>query len=98
MKTFRSLFDEKLNDPAFKTTFERECHVCANTVRIFQTALENGVTHEQLAEKLNVRPDQIQDLADADHCDPPLVARLCKHLDLPAPQNCPRMAREKVAD
>lgn len=31
------------------------------------------------------------DLEEAEHCDPYLAIRVCRHLDLPVPENGPRM-------
>lgn len=95
MKTFRSLFDEKMCDPAFQSLYQQECHVCAHTMGIFQKAIEMGLSNEQLASDLAVDPEKIRRLADADHCDPPLVVRLCRRLDLPVPKDCPRMTGRK---
>jgi hypothetical protein len=91
VKTFRALYNQKLQDPAFKCLFDQECHVCTHTMAIFHKALEKGLSPDQLALDLGVDPQKIHDLADADHCDPPLTFRLCRHLNLPVPEDCPRM-------
>ena len=94
MKTFRSLYEQKLSDPDFKRLFDEECHVCNNTMAIFQTALETGITLAQLATDLAVDVEKLHLLAASDYCDPPLTFRLCRHLGLPVPEHCPRMGKE----
>jgi predicted DCC family thiol-disulfide oxidoreductase YuxK len=79
-------------DVSFREFFEKECHVCSNTVRIFEKMDRDRLSIEAVASLLQVDPQSLQKLMDADYCDPELVIRLCRQLDLPIPQDCPRKA------
>ena len=61
MQSFKALSRELLADPSFKELFEKECHVCTNTMRIFarmrtenrdaaEVARTLGETHPEGAE------------------------------------------------
>lgn len=90
MQYFKHFLNDKLSDPSFRELFDRECHVCRNTLRIFQKMSREKCSMEKMAATLNVDPHSLQLLQDADYCDPDLVVRLCRELDLPLPQGCPR--------
>lgn len=91
MQSFKTLCQDLLDEPSFRELFEKECHVCTHTMRIFARLHAEQRDPESLARALGVAPDAIRDLAEAEYCDPHLVVRLCRHLDLPVPENCPRM-------
>ena len=90
MQNFKQYFKDKLKDPAFKELYDRECHVCRNTLRIFHKMDRENLSIEDIAAALGAEPRSLQLLHDADYCDPELVVRLCRELDLPLPQECPR--------
>jgi hypothetical protein len=90
MQLFKKYFNDKLKDPSFKELFAQECHVCRNTLRIFNKMSNEDVSIEEMAVLLQVDPQPLQQLLDADYCDPYLVVRLCLELDLPHPGECPR--------
>lgn len=92
---FKPYFSDKIKDPSFRELFERECHVCRNTVIIFQTMSREEVSIEQMAVRLGIDPQPLWQLRDADYCDPELVVRLCRELGLPVPENCPRSTRRR---
>jgi predicted DCC family thiol-disulfide oxidoreductase YuxK len=84
-----------MSDASFREFFEKECHVCSNTVRIFEKMDRDRLSIETVASILQVDPQSLQKLMDADYCDPELVIRLCRQLDLPIPQDCPRKASDQ---
>ena len=90
MQTFRRLCREMLRDPAFEACYRRECHVCPCTVRIAEALDANPGALQNAAAAVSAAPEAVQALVDADHCDPALTIRLCRHLNLPVPENCPR--------
>ena len=91
MQSFRNLFNKKLEDPDFKTLYEAECHVCSNTIQIFAKLFEQNLSLELIGKQLDLDAKDLQLLLDGDYCDPPVVIRLCRHLGLHVPENCPRM-------
>lgn len=92
MHTFKDYRAGKLRDKAFRALYERECHVCRVTVRIFETLEDEGISLAEVATALGVAEKDLQALKDADRCDPGLVVRLCRHLQLDPPEACPRMS------
>jgi len=91
VQTFKQLFREKTSHAAFKELYERECNVCAYTMRIFEKAEVLGVDTTRLAADLNVPAADLTRLKEADSCDPRLVIRLCRHLGLHEPKSCPKL-------
>ncbi len=90
MQTLKGLLHQRFGDADFKRFFDRECHVCPVTVAIIARCDEQGLSLTKLAETLGVDEQALQQLADADYCDPELVRRLCRQLEIPAPATCPR--------
>ena len=95
MQHFKHYFKMKLEDPSFRESFELECHVCRNTIGIFQRMAEKKISIEEMAMILKVGPKSLCELRDADYCDPDLVVRLCHKLDLSPPEACPRKNRRR---
>lgn len=91
MRQYRHYFSKKLDDAEFCDLFEKECHVCACTVKIFEKMTTQNNCVEDLAEAVQSEPAEVRALMDADYCNPKLVVRLCRHLDVPLPSACPRM-------
>lgn len=91
VRRFREYFQTKLNDTAFCDLFDKECHVCAYTVKIFEKITAQRKDVNDMARMVASTPAAIQSLMHADYCDPHLVVRLCQTLDLPSPSDCPRM-------
>jgi hypothetical protein len=91
MHTVDRLRRDLFQDPAFEELYHRECHVCAHTLAIFGRLHDLGRTPEALAAELGLDPAQVRALADADRCDPRQVIRMCRHLGLTPPENCPRL-------
>ncbi len=60
-------------------------------MRIFARLHAQDRDGEEVARTLERDPAALRALAEAEYCDPRLVTRLCKHLDLPVPENCPKM-------
>ena len=96
MQSFKTLRGDMLADPVFRKLFEKECHVCTNTMRIFARLDEQGATPAELARRLGVPTAVLDNLATAEYCDPYLVVRICRHLELPIPTSCPRMTAKQV--
>ena len=89
MQHFRQYFKDKLNNLSFRELYEKECHVCRNTLRIFEKMTGENLSIEKMAAVLGADFRSLQLLQDADYCDPELVVRLCRELDLPVPESCP---------
>jgi hypothetical protein len=90
MQLFREYFKTKLANQKFQELFKRECHVCQKTMEIFARLDKDKVTIESLAAEMNIDPEKLRLLRDADYCDPYLVETLCVHFHLPLPNSCPR--------
>ena len=91
MQTLRNLCRDLLSDPSLEACYQRECHVCPNTVRIAAALDAAGPDAlSTAAAAVNAPLEAVQELVDADYCDPGLTARLCRHLNLPVPVDCPR--------
>jgi hypothetical protein len=93
MQRFDRYFQSKMKDPAFKALYEKECHVCAKTVQIFAKVEQDSIPLADLAEATGAAVDALKALKDADYCDPELVIRLCRHLALSSPEDCPRLGK-----
>lgn len=90
MRTLDKLFRTKMAATEFEALYHQECNVCSKTVGIFERLEQQGISLQTLAAELNEDNADLQSLCDADHCDPHLVTRLCRHLGLPLPDTCPR--------
>ena len=91
MQTFRALYKDFVEDPDFKDLYEKECHICSNTMGIFARLFEENITLEFVAEHLNLKIEDLRMLLFGDYCDPRMVIALCRYLDMHVPENCPRM-------
>jgi hypothetical protein len=91
VQSFKTLYQGMLDDAGFKELFEKECNICSNTMRIFARLHAENLDYTELARELGVAPTALTVLEEAEHCDPHLAIRLCRHLDLPVPENCPRL-------
>lgn len=91
MQTFRTFFDKKVCDTAFKALYDCECNVCSYTVRIFERIDTQGIDMAALAAAVGSDLSQLLALQDADACDPRLVIALCGHLGIEAPPSCPKL-------
>jgi hypothetical protein len=89
--SFKALSEEMLGDPDFQALYEGECNVCTSTMRIFARLHAEKQDCTELARALGVGHAALTALEDAEHCDPHLAIRLCRHLNLPIPENCPRL-------
>ena len=98
MQRFERYFQSRMQDPAFKTLYARECHVCAKTVQIFAKLHQDNTPLTRLAEHVEAEVAALVSLRDGDCCDPKLVIRLCHHLGLPKPEHCPRLEDQSTAD
>jgi hypothetical protein len=90
MQTFKKLFKAKTGCQEFKALYQKECHVCIHTLRIFEQVDIRKIALEHLADAVQVDIAALQALKDAEYCDPSLVAALCQYLDLEKPGSCPR--------
>jgi len=92
VESFKKLKGSLLEDPSFRALYEQECHICRHTMRIFACLTKQGRGCEDLARALGVNRAALEKLAAAEQCDPHLTLRLCRHLALPLPEDCPRLA------
>lgn len=60
-------------------------------MRIIEKIHLEKIPIQTLAKDLGVNKRDIQELEDAEHCNPHLVIRLCNHLSLEAPSHCPKL-------
>ena len=95
MQTFRALHRDLLDDPEFKDLYEKECHACTQTMGIFAELHGEKIALKSIASELNIDMKDLRLLRDGDYCSPPMVTRLCRHLDLPLPERCPRAVSRK---
>ena len=82
-----------MKDSGFHSLYETECHVCANTMEIFEKAQLNNLCIETLARDIGATTEELEALQDADHCDPHLVIHLSRRLGLQPPESCPKINR-----
>ena len=91
MRTFKALKKAKLADADFERRFDRECHVCITTMKIFEALEQQNISMASLAKELGICIEKIENLKDAEHCDPIMVQQMCQHLSLIRPKACPRL-------
>lgn len=90
---FRDIKQDKLNDPKFKAFYDRECHICAATMRVVAQFLALGDELPAALDALGIPAASFDALKDGDHCDPQLVARLHDRMGLDGRRvldQCPR--------
>lgn len=95
MLFFKELKAKRLREPGFKALYDRECHICANTMAVVSQCLEMGDGLTEVLADLEIPVASFEALRDGDHCDPRIVARLCDHLGMDGQQvlkNCSRAA------
>jgi len=92
MQTFKTFFERKVCDGAFKALYDCECNVCKYTVRIFESIDTQDIDMAHLAAEMGSDLSEIQALKDADACDPHLVIALCGRLGIDAPKSCPKLS------
>lgn len=92
MQTFKTFFDRKVCDSAFKALYDCECNVCKYTVRIFEHIDARDIDMAVLADEVGSELAALQALKDADACDPLLVIALCGQLGIEAPPACPKLS------
>jgi hypothetical protein len=91
VQRFRTLLADKLENESFRQLFKSECHVCRTTIRVIERLCQQGLEPHAVAAELGIEPHQLQELEDADYCDPLLVRDLCVRLQIPVPDSCPRL-------
>jgi len=92
MKTFKTFFESKVCDRSFKALYDCECNVCTYTVSIFERIDARDIDMARLAAEMGSDLAALQELKDADACDPRLVIALCGHLGIDAPKSCPKLS------
>jgi len=93
MLFFKEIMDEKLKESGFKRFFDQECHICPTTLKIVSEFVETGVARNSILEKLGISKKAFNDLYWADHCDPGVVIKLCRYLEIDftgLSRNCPK--------
>ena len=95
MLFFKDIKQEKLDDPAFRSFYDRECHICSTTMSVVEKFLEMGDRLPETLKGLDVPVDAFDALQDGDRCDPQMVARLCERVGMDGRRvlgQCPRAA------
>jgi hypothetical protein len=90
MQSLEAYRRAKLSCRDFRRLYDRECHVCRFTMRLFERMQADGQSPAQLAAAAGEDLPAVAALLEAEHCDPELVVRLCRHLGLAPPPACPR--------
>lgn len=94
MLFFKDLFDEKMDDPAFRSYYHQECHVCKITVKLVAFLEKNETLKEAAFAKTGVSKEAYTQLKQGDCCDPETVFLLCRVLGVETSgreTKCPRM-------
>ena len=92
---FKDIKQEKLDDPVFKSFYDRECHICSTTMSVVEKFLEMGERLPEVLEELGLRDEAFDALRDGDRCDPQMVAILCDRVGMDGRHvlgQCPRAA------
>ena len=82
---FKEVIDEKLQDPSFREFYERECHICATTMKVIARLEKSEEPLLDILNELNISRQFYEDLKDAESCDPELVMQLCIYLGIKEP-------------
>lgn len=93
MLFFKQIKTDKLNEKAFKTLYERECHICRLTLQIISLLESSKDDMIKLLNKLDIPLEDYNRLKTGDYCNPSQVKQLCLALNIKTPEQswkCPR--------
>ena len=93
MRTFKDFFACRVDRGPLSELYRTECHICARTVKIFEKLEKQDISLNSLAQALAVDIENLSILKEGDCCDPHLVIRLCRHLGLTPPPDCPKLTQ-----
>ena len=94
MLFFKEIMDEKFEDNAFRTFYEKECHLCSKTVKVIAMLEANEHLLSDILDRHQITKQEYEDLKNAEYCNPETVMKLCSILGFPDPdlvKNCPRL-------
>lgn len=100
MLFFKGIKADKLNSPKFRKIYEAECHICETTLKL-ASLLDDMPDMGGLAVKLGTSEPALDNLVHAEYCDPKLVVKLCRHMDMDAGRvirECPRLNASSTPD
>ena len=94
MLFFKDLVQDKMADDAFKKLYERECHICALTVKLVGQLDKDPDQLSAVLKQVEMTDHQWQVFKSGDRCHPETVRKLCMVLGMDAHVemvDCPRL-------
>jgi len=80
----------KLSDPRFREGYGNWCEACARTMEVIGRIHDRGASVEEFARQVGLEPGRVAAFIDAERCEYEVMAKLCTHLGLAPPADCPR--------
>lgn len=99
MLFFEDLIRDKLSDSEFKAFFEKECHICANTVKLVAHFSEDSEGLNRILDAVGMSREEWQELRDGDCCNPQKVFDIYAEMGLDAEnsyRDCPRLGKDSM--
>lgn len=90
MPTLRKRLAVRLAEPAFRESYSSWCEACPRTVEVVARLHQAGLAVEDLARQLALTQAQLEAFIDAERCDYDVMTKLCAHVGLTPPAQCPR--------
>ena len=94
MLFFKDLVQDKMEDDGFKTLYDRECHICALTVKLVAKLDKDPGQLNAVLKQAGMTDDQWQVFKSGDRCHPEIVFKICQVLGMDAEvemMECPRL-------
>jgi len=92
---FKQIKDEKLRNRAFERHYQKECHICLVTIQVVALLENRKQELAQILKQTQIDPEDYDALKKGDDCNPDLVFRLCRHLDLPTDNWFPKCPKRR---
>lgn len=97
MISFKTLKDQKMNEKGFADLYQKECHICAGTLKIIEAMEADLKLKAEVLKKTGMGEKTYQAFLDGEYCDPASARKLyaCLGLSQDAEvfKNCPRMKK-----
>ncbi len=94
MLFFKDILEEKLEDGPFKSMFQKECHICGNTVNLVSKLEEDRAVLLKILEKQGISQQAYNNFKQGDNCLPEIVLKLYDGLGLDPEgllNDCPKL-------